>query len=113
MQLLLIQGEILWLGHGENGSAGAGTSGWEFKKQERGSALGFPQGLGETLTGMGAGCVSLGVVQLRSPLTTFSILFQNKVLTVDGVKVKLQVCPHVPGSISVAALGVQRWPKPL
>lgn len=97
MQLVLIQGEILWLGHGGNGSAGAGTNGGSLR----------------TLTGMGAGCVSLGVLQLHSPLTTLSILFQNKVLTVDGVKVKLQVCPHVPGSISLAALGVQRWTKPL
>lgn len=72
-----------------------------------------PEGLGETLTGMGAGCVSLDILQLCSPLTTLSILFQNKVLTVDGVKVKLQVCPHGPGSISPAALGVQRWTKPL
>lgn len=72
-----------------------------------------PEGLGETLTRMGAGCVSLGILQLCSPLTTLSILFQNKVLTVDGVKVKLQVCPHGPGSISPAALGVQRWTKPL
>lgn len=72
-----------------------------------------PEGLGETLTGMGAGCVSLGILQLCSPLTPLSILFQNKVLTVDGVKVKLQVCPHGPGSISPAALGVQRWTKPL
>lgn len=67
-----------------------------------------PEGLGETLTRMGAGCVSLGVLQLYAPLTTLSILFQNKVLTVDGVKVKLQVCPHGPGSISLAAPGVQR-----
>ncbi|RLV89604.1 hypothetical protein DV515_00014782 [Chloebia gouldiae] len=50
-----------------------------------------PKGLGETWTGMGAGCVSLGILQLHSPLTTLSILFQNKVLTVDGVKVKLQI----------------------
>lgn len=79
-------------------------------RSRRGDQL---EGLGETLTGMGAGCVSLGILQLHSPLTTLSILFQNKVLTVDGVKVKLQVCPHVPGSISLAALGVQRWTKPL
>lgn len=72
-----------------------------------------PEGLGETLTGRGAHCVSHGILQLHSPLTTLSILFQNKVLTVDGVKVKLQVCPHVPGSISLAALGVQRRTKPL
>lgn len=109
MQLVLIQGEILWLGHGANGSAGAGTDGWELKKQERGSA----QGLGGTLNRMGPGCVSLGIPQLHSPLTTLSILFQNKVLTVDGVKVKLQVGPHGPGSISCAALGVQSWTKPL
>lgn len=31
-------------------------------------------------------------------LTAASLLFQNKVLTVDGVKVKLQVRPHGPGA---------------
>lgn len=41
MQLVLLQGEILCRGHGGNISAGAGTNGWEFKKQERGSARGF------------------------------------------------------------------------
>ncbi|XP_010151511.1 PREDICTED: ras-related protein Rab-26-like [Eurypyga helias] len=43
--------------------------------------------------GLGGVCLPglLGIPRPRSPLTALSLLFQNKVLTVDGVKVKLQI----------------------
>uniref|UniRef100_A0A8C3QKH0 small monomeric GTPase n=2 Tax=Passeriformes TaxID=9126 RepID=A0A8C3QKH0_9PASS len=61
-------------------------------------------------SGVGKTCLLVrfkdGAFLAGSFISTVGIDFRNKVLTVDGVKVKLQVCPHVPGSISLAALAL-------
>ncbi|NXE41625.1 RAB26 protein, partial [Ptilorrhoa leucosticta] len=58
-------------------------------------------------SGVGKTCLLVrfkdGAFLAGSFISTVGIDFRNKVLTVDGVKVKLQVCLHGPGSISLAA----------
>ncbi|KFW70856.1 Ras-related protein Rab-26, partial [Pygoscelis adeliae] len=57
-------------------------------------------------SGVGKTCLLVrfkdGAFLAGSFISTVGIDFRNKVLTVDGVKVKLQVCPLGPGSSSLA-----------